>query len=110
MPHTVHLAALKVNLTLCALDYIYSYHFLELLESIGAVEKNSKKKRNYQESVTEPVGRGNDENALGHDDEEEEEEDASETLGEGESVVSSNKAVLTAVRRVCYPNLIINDC
>lgn len=99
MPHTVHLAALKV----C---YLYHLHVasssltkhVQLLEAIGAISSSDSTKAaelsNYQDSVTEPVARQHDgDAALQEDAEEDEEELAMDAEGYDE--------VVPAVRKVC---------
>jgi hypothetical protein len=68
MPHTIHLAALKVSYYYCI------YHWLngpQLLEAIGAISKSdslkaSSRNGNYQDSTTAPLSRvHDDEDQLG---------------------------------------------
>ena len=75
MPHTVHLAALKVSPSFTC--HIRLNTITQLLEGIGAIsaadsKKASSRAGNYQDSVTEPVGREHDDNAVGKYDEDEE--------------------------------------
>ncbi|KAJ7343957.1 hypothetical protein DFH08DRAFT_701987, partial [Mycena albidolilacea] len=70
MPHTAHLAAIK------------------LLEAIGAISKSSGKKAggrqtSYQDAVTAPLAREHDDDAEGDDDDEDDEEFDSEGRNEG---------------------------
>ncbi|KAJ6541133.1 hypothetical protein B0H10DRAFT_1852529, partial [Mycena sp. CBHHK59/15] len=71
LPHTTHLAALKVrSLKIASINLSDS---LQLLEGIGAIPKADPKQRDaegaYQDSVTAPIGREHDdEAAIGEDD------------------------------------------
>lgn len=107
MPHTVHLAALKVRLSqfcrLCNSTHLFS----KLLEAIGAVTKSksakaSSRKGSYQETVTLNVDWANDEEAAiveDHDKEPatDESRDKDAVRIESHEKDESNMEVLTAV-------------
>jgi hypothetical protein len=70
MPHTIHLAAIKVNQVHCMDSRL---NCPQLLEAIGAVSKSDSSKAtsrngNYQDSATTPLSRAYDDEAAGQDD------------------------------------------
>lgn len=76
MPHTVHLSAMEVShcqLHLTSVEFIP----IQLLKAIGTFKDNKKKHSNgaYQDSVTAPIGREHDDDAINRDDENDEDED-----------------------------------
>ena len=97
MPHTIHLAALKVWISSMYVWLYWCAPWCQLLEAIGAINKSDTNKASgpnslYQESATLPVSRENDEGAVLREDEDEDSND-----------VSANEwghPGLTAVRKV----------
>ncbi|KAF8152314.1 hypothetical protein B0H34DRAFT_663907, partial [Crassisporium funariophilum] len=80
MPHTIHLAAIK------------------LLEAIGAISKSDLQKArsrssSYQEIVTAPIGRNDDDNAAGQED---------GSIDKNNTVIDGTGNILSAVEKVCY--------
>ena len=79
MPHTIHLAAIKVCLIKSFAVYdTNTYVILQLLEAIGAISKTEAQKAtsrsgNYQDSTTVPLGRSHDDDAAAQDDGDQEE-------------------------------------
>lgn len=80
MPHTVHLAALKVSSRLCyyVMMLVTCRYATQLLEGIGAISEAEGKKAtsrggNYQDSATTPLSRQFDDIAAVQGDEDEQE-------------------------------------
>lgn len=77
MPHTAHLAALKVVFSLCKLPSADQF-IVQLLEAIGVISKTDRKKasgrsdKSYQETVSTPLSRDNDDDTTLNEDEEKE--------------------------------------
>ena len=70
MPHTIHLAAIKVDLNLRMYSQLNS---LQLLEAISAISKSdsaqaTSQNRNYQDSMTAPLSHTHNNDAAGQDD------------------------------------------
>jgi len=96
MPHTIHLAAIKVNW------YHHRYPWLtgfQLLEAIGAVSKSDSQKAtsrngNYQDSATAPLNRAHDDEAAGQDD--------GDQVGDVTLAPDTSGKILPAVDKVSY--------
>ncbi|KIL55047.1 hypothetical protein M378DRAFT_188692 [Amanita muscaria Koide BX008] len=87
MPHTVHLAAIK------------------LLEGIGAISKADSKKAksrssNYQDNAVAPVDREFDDDAVQQEDEEEVDENTSSTTSRADGILSAVARVRKIIRSV----------
>lgn len=98
MPHTVHLAAIKVNqyLQLQRTTGFHTYLSPQLLEAIGAISKTDSKKAaarggNYQDVVSASLSRVNDNEAVALEDQFDED-------GEGNSAAG----ILTSIEKVVF--------
>jgi hypothetical protein len=98
MPHTIHLAAIKVKLFSF---YISLAQCHQLLEAIGAISKSNapnatSRNGNYQDSTTAPLSRTHDDEAAGQDDEEQ--------LGDVILTPDASGNILLAVDKVSHPS------
>jgi hypothetical protein len=105
MPHTVHLAALKVSCVSCLSQLFISYVITQLLEGVGAITATDRKTAtsragNYQDAVTEPLDREHDDaTAVGLYDEAEERYDFSSAFNTA-GVQIAGEDILSAVEKV----------
>lgn len=103
MPHTVHLAAIKV-VSIYRIDHL-RLTFFQLLEGIGALSKVDTKKAlsrssNYQDNTLTPMDREYDNEVVQLDDEEElEDQDSS---GDNSITIISVIAKVISMALLCY--------
>ena len=102
MPHTVHLAAIKVLMLLVpdVYDLSPSLLIVQLLEGIGAISNAEGKKAaacsgNYQDNVTTPLAHEHDDDATANNEIDEEAEDM-----DLDTNVEAANSVLPAIERV----------
>lgn len=109
MPHTVHLAALKV----WPFNFSTRTYFLiviQLLEGIGAISATECKKAmsrrgNYQDSIAAPIDRGSDDDAVARDGEDEQDNPSLE-VDPTSSMLSAVEKVLTLIALLLNINII----
>jgi hypothetical protein len=97
MPHTVHLAAIKV-LSIYYLNHL-KLMFIQLLEGIGALSKADTKKAlsrsgNYQDNTVAPMDREHDNEVVQLDDEEEH-EDQDPSSDNSDTIISAIAKVIS---------------
>lgn len=98
MPHTVHLAAIKV-LSIYYLNHLKLIMFIQLLEGIGALSKADTKKAlsrsgNYQDNTVAPMDREHDNDVVQLDDEEEH-EDQDPSSDNSDTIISAIAKVIS---------------
>ncbi len=101
MPHTIHLAALKVRFECLFLRHALVDALRQLLEGIGVVSKKRGQKErspgvNYQDSVNTSLTEEADNHAAAHEGEEGGDD------GDEESHQSASTSILPAVDKVCH--------
>jgi hypothetical protein len=99
MPHTIHLAAVRVNISfLLYFILFYLQVDYQLLEAIGAIsgsdaQKASSRKGNYQDATTAPLSRT-------HDDEAARQEDGDQFEGDITLLPDLSGSIFSAVDKV----------
>lgn len=99
MPHTAHLAAIKVRIEVIT-AFTQNSFVLKLLEAIGAISKSAHKKSegksaSYQDAVTAALAREHDDDGE-EDDDDDEDEDMDDGQG-GERKLKSVKKVRSPI-------------
>jgi hypothetical protein len=103
MPHTIHLAAVRVNSFFLTVFHIIYLDYYQLLEAIGAIsgsdaQKASSRKGNYQDATTASLSRTHDNEAAGQ-------EDGDQPEGDITLLPDQSGSIFSAIDKVKYFHL-----